>query len=126
MEKSYNQSPKTPEEKISDLLRQIPKKEASATFENRLMANIRRIDEGHDIRPLARKTSSSYLVASFATAAGLAMAFFIFNLGDTNASDENNVPIAIDQQTTVPKDSVKESRKNFDRPVNMVGDKKEN
>lgn len=126
MEKSYNQLPQTPEEKISDLLGRIPKKVASATFENRLMANIRRIDEGHDVRPLAKKTSYSYLVASFATAAGLALAFFVFNLGESSLPEDNSIPVAVEQQNDAVKDSLKESRKNFDRPVNMVGDKKEN
>lgn len=130
MEKSYNSSSNSNEEKVAKLLSSMPKVGAPQSFEDRLMSNIRKIEEGVDVSPLAARNSkakNSYLIASLSAAAGLALAVFVFNFGSSPEPTTLSTPaIAVEKTAETPADSVKEQPKNFDRPVNLVGDKKEN
>jgi hypothetical protein len=126
MEKSYNNSPQTNDEKISQLLSSMPKMEASENFNETLMANIRKIDDGQDVSLLRKVDNSrSYWIAALSTAAGLALAIFMFNMGDSNTSIQDQAPtLAKEKSLEAASDSVKNEKKNFNRPVNLVGDKK--
>jgi hypothetical protein len=123
MEKSYEkESFNDPrEEFIVSKLNKLDQKKAAADFEDRLMAKIRKIDQGEKVESL--KKYNSWLVPSLSLAAGLVIAFFIFNLNTTDTGSPINQQLSKQSESTeTSKDSVKEL-KHFDNKVNMVDQK---
>lgn len=118
MEERYESS-LTPEQEaqLSQLLKSVPDAEPTAGFEDRLMANIRRIDDGETVELLTPEPKKrSIWVTALSAAAGLAMAVILIN-GFTGTPEKTDTQIA---KQPVKSDSTE--TKNFKRPLNLVGE----
>lgn len=122
MDKSYNDEAKKAE-KMKAILRRLPQKDAPASFEEKLMANIRRVDAGEEFSLLG-KSKSNWKLASFSTAAGLLIAITLFNL-NTEAPEGKTQMLQMAKNPQESKvDSTQNKAKSFDRKLNLVGDQK--
>lgn len=122
MTNSYNLT-NPEEEHVKKILSDLPHHNAPEGFEDKLMENIRRIDNGEDVTML-KSESKSWLVPTLSTAAGLAFAFILFN-----TFDGTTVKTKTDQQMAntpieVKTDSTKEIQTTNSQQLNLVKDKK--
>ena len=118
MEKSYNT-----EEKLKQLMSQIPKEKAPDGFEDRLMTNIQRFDRGEDISVFNDETFN-WKRAVISLAAGILIAFMSIQYISSNPETDNAI-IQTKSGAIIAKDSTKnDENKTFDKPLNLVKEKK--
>ena len=122
MTNSYNMT-NPEEEKVQKMLSDLPHHNAPEGFEEKLMENIRRIDNGEDVIML-KSESKSWLVPSLSTAAGLAFAFILFNTFDGSTVKANTDQQMANTPTEVKSDSTKEIQTTNTKQLNLVKDKK--
>ena len=118
MTNSYNQSSRA-EEKIVKVLNQLPKQAAPVQFDGKLMHNIQRVERGEAVKILS-ENHLNWKTASLSIAAGLAIAVLGFGPNNTDAAAVSNSQIA--KEAVV--DSANKELKQFDKPVNLVNEKK--
>ena len=111
------------EERLKKLLSNLPKEDAPTGFEEKLFSNIRRVDNGEDVS-LLQKQSNKWLIPSLSIAAGLTIAFLLFNFFDANSSAEQNANQLANQPIETKIDSTREAPISNTQKLNLVNDKK--
>ena len=120
MTDSYKMS-NSEEERVKNLLSELPKHSAPVDFEAKLMDNIRKIDNGEDVTML-KSEKRSWIVPTLSTAAGLAAAFVLFNTFDATSSQP--APQLANQPIEAPVDTTKDIPTTNSGQLNLVKDKK--